>query len=601
MSSIKLFKGVPWGSDGLNILRFPNQAAQTAYFDSLETYVPKEEINYDPRRGAVLTLQESLFDAREFNYLAWYDDNDNPLYFFIEDYEYLNDNPAVALQITEDIWQNTQFKIKINNSKVHRRHMPRWNGSQPILYPVSEGHPRSQQIKQTLQIDQKGQFGNNPNWVPILMITNKEIGLTDSISGIFYYLTFGNISGGTGTPYLGSTSDNGQQAINPFNENFPAEWAGFNQGSPEVIVGMYILPALPPELNTWNGSCFVNRGNGTVQNVATKTEAAYPRRIWKLLKTSTNWELSRSINIPKPIKNTVSGRTASPDYEPQVFAENLYSLVLTDTGGNALLTIPSDVAWQYNNMTIIFEITSMSPQLRVKIGNSNPTSPADGLEAVIPCPPIDIPQSAWLDYVRGVQTQERSILENNISSGYLQAAISTISGAGAGAAMGSLYSESFGNPKRSPAMAGAAGAAMNVISGIGSLANSYISAKTNRDNFRLNEEIIRNKASPPIGGWNAYSWWNQGINLYVMQGDDVSRDIIWSQYQYNGVIVDEYMPITLRTRYYYDFIQTQNISISGNINNAQRLYLADLFNSGVTVWHSETFTGFNYNYDNIEV
>ena len=167
--------------------------------------------------------------------------------------------------------------------------------------------------------------------------------------------------------------------------------------------------------------------------------------------------------------------------------------------------------------------------------------------------------------------------------------------------MGGLYSESFGNPKRVPALAAGAGAAMSGISGIGSLANSYVQAGTDRDNFRLNEQMIKNKPAPPLGGSNPSSLVDEGIALRTFEGDDISKNIIWSQYKYAGVIVDQFMPITLRTRYYYDFIQTQNISISGNINNAQRSLLEAMFNQGVTVWHAETFTGFNYNYDNIEV
>lgn len=584
MSSIKLFKGVPWGSDGLNILRFPNQAAQTAYFDSLETYVPKEEINYDPRRGAVLTLQESLFNAREFNYLAWYDDNDNPLYFFIEDYEYLNDNPAVALQITEDVWQNTQFKIKINNSKVHRRHMPRWNGSQPILYPVDEGVPRSMAATEVLTLKY------DLNLQICLIITNKSITKGTKVDGIFYYLT-------AFIPNLAiSPRDSAHTSgyfIDPLHKNFMTDWADMG-GSPGDIVAMFATPYMP-SVYTSNGGTTVHFPNNRYM---TWIQAeSLPHGMWQ---ADPLWSFNEDISFtpPLPTRNTRAGIAASYQYEPQAYSDNLVRFYLTDMVGNPLIAIPNNLLYNNTQLRIDGDFFSLQPQLRIRLVNGG--SIANGTEAVIPFSGVDFPQSNWLDYVAQSRAADKQILENNISSRNLQTAISVVTGAGAGAAMGGLYSESFGNPKRVPALAAGAGAAMNVISGIGSLANNYIASKTERANFALNENKIRNDNSPPIGGGN---WWGnvRGIRIMQLTADETSREIINSNYHYNGVVVDQYGPVPLRTRYYYDYIQTENISISGNINNAQRLYLAELFNGGVTVWHSETFTGFNYNYDNIEV
>lgn len=584
MSSIKLFKGVPWGSDGLNILRFPNQAAQTAYFDSLETYVPKEEINYDPRRGAVLTLQESLFDAREFNYLAWYDDNDNPLYFFIEDYEYLNDNPTVALQITEDVWQNTQFKIKINNSKVHRRHMPRWNGSQPILYPVDEGVPRSMAATEVLTLKY------DSNLQICLIITNKSITKGTKVDGIFYYLT-------AFIPNLPiSPRDSAHTSgffIDPLNENFMTNWDDMG-GSPGDIVAMFATPYMPSVYTSNDGATVHFPNNRYMTWIQGES---LPNGMWQ---ADPLWSFDEDISFtpPLPTRNTRAGIAASYQYEPQAYSDNLVRFYLTDMVGNPLIAIPNNLLYNNTQLRINGDFFSLQPQLRIRLVNGG--SIANGTEAVIPFSGVDFPQSNWLDYVAQSRAADKQILENNISSRNLQTAISVVTGAGAGAAMGGLYSESFGNPKRSPALAAGAGAAMNVISGVGSLANNYIASKTERANFALNENKIRNDNSPPIGGGN---WWGnvRGIRIMQLTADETSREIINSNYHYNGVVVDQYGPVPLRTRYYYDYIQTENISIAGNINNAQRLYLAELFNGGVTVWHSETFTGFNYNYDNIEV
>ena len=94
---------------------------------------------------------------------------------------------------------------------------------------------------------------------------------------------------------------------------------------------------------------------------------------------------------------------------------------------------------------------------------------------------------------------------------------------------------------------------------------------------------------------------NNNLSVIQLTADDLSHEIITNNYIANGVIVDKFGEVPLRTRYYYDYIQTKNVSISGEITNDRREYLEDLFNWGVTVWHSETFRGIKYDLNNIEV
>ena len=83
--------------------------------------------------------------------------------------------------------------------------------------------------------------------------------------------------------------------------------------------------------------------------------------------------------------------------------------------------------------------------------------------------------------------------------------------------------------------------------------------------------------------------------------DQTSRNIIWNQYRYYGVVVDEAMSIRLRTRYYYDYLQTRDATVSGPMTNDAKSYLEALLNRGVTIWHSEAGSMYNYSYDNVEV
>ena len=588
MSTIKLFKNVPWGSDGLNIVRFPNKTAQDSYFNSLAG-TPITEVNYDPRGGAVLNIGMTLTEAREYNYMAWYDDSGNPLYYFVEDYEFLNNNPTVTLSITEDIWQNCQFKAVFNPSKVHRRHMPRWNGSSPILYPIDEGSPRSLSSNSIWKLTRPN------NFIPMMMVTSKTTGggNVESVDNLMYYVTFINQDGTD----VGYSSGTGKHWLNPLSSSFLSEFASTGIAI-SALIGIFILPYISWDYLTVSGNN-INYSTGPDSDWSTPAmpDAKAVMVTFATKRRRANWETDYDITVPKPSKGS-SSSTASYQYEPQAWADNVDSVVLTDTNGNSLVSIPKNLIWANPAINLKTQYISLSPSLKVTVAGG---SPASGLSVAIPLPTVDIPQSNWYDYMITDRTADKRILDNHIRANYYSAAISGVAGTVAGTATGYGYSASFNKTSRSPGLAGVAFGALSGIQAVGSLANAYISDKTDRDNFALNEQKIKNSVAPPLAGSNINGFIYEGIQLVNLTADEVSRRIIASNYITQGVVIDEVMDINLRTRYYYDYIQTRNLSISGALNNTQRLYLETLFNGGVTVWHSETFRGFKYDLDNVEV
>src|SRR5699024_6816107 len=152
MATIRLFKDIPWSQGGFHVLRFQSNLAQAAFFNGL-TSLEFTDIDYEPRPGANLNLDMPLMEARQYNYLSWEDETNGPLYYFIEDYEYLNDYPTTRFTISEDIWQNNHLRISGIYGAVHRRHMPRWDGNIPLLYPIDEGNVRSKTVYKKVRID----------------------------------------------------------------------------------------------------------------------------------------------------------------------------------------------------------------------------------------------------------------------------------------------------------------------------------------------------------------------------------------------------------------------------------------------------------------
>lgn len=579
MATIKLYKSVPWSQGGFHVLRFNDSLRQAQYFAGLDSEV--FEIDWEPRPGANLNVPISYLEAKQFNYLSYNFDNisTHDRYFFIEDYEYLNDNPTTRLIVSEDIWQNNHIDMTVAPGIVHRRHMPRWNGNTPLLYPVDEGNVRSKTVYAKQRIDDYQLLSPMAGLFTYLIATSKDSSNNDEIE---FYIT-ASYKSGQNVP-----SPDEYFWLSPLSEKFIKVMStiGF---PPSSIIGVWLIPVMRGYAN-WTGTS-LDIPSLVVSDNTTKTKIALLRPdFW-------NQPVTVSIEPYMPIKSTGTAN-ANIEYEPQAFSENIVNYFVTDTFGNPLITIPNNIMWEDPQIIMNSEADSLNPQIRISVTANG--SPVVGLETVVPCVPVAVPQSQWLDYVVTSQQQDKAILENNISNRYMATAISAVTGAGSGYAFGAMYADSFNNSRRSPGMAGLAGAGMNAISGIGSLANAYVQSGTDRDNFRLNEQKTKNTPTPPLAGYNIASVMAEGIQVVTTIGDDISRNLIWNQYRYYGVIVDESTDIPLRTRRYYDYLQTRDATVIGPMTNEAKSYLEALLNRGVTIWHADSATIYDYQYDNVE-
>lgn len=594
MATIRLFKNIPWSQGGFHVLRFQSNLAQAAFFNGL-TSLEFTDIDYEPRPGANLNLPISYAEAREYTYMIYEHDNASDSYYFIEDYEYLNDNPTTRFIISPDYWQTHHLGMSIAPGIVHRRHMPRWNGTQPILYPVDEGTPRSFKSAGVTNLND----GRNPdmNMNAVIICTSKKLEDSEHPDGIYYYLTWNDLDnhGRIGTPLANKYwMDLTGPDLNLYFEKWGVGLA--------PVVSINVIPNCTLGQNTSGDSPTFQSLYGNIVEPSDTSSGG----VLFAVNNPINGVNPVYINtgIRKPTKNTSAGVAASLDYEPQAWSDNVLQYSITDNSGSSAITIPNDWAYRYSQIGITNSVFSLNPivsfYLYYNDGGSVTGTMADGMAINVPCIPVDIPQSAWADYQFQGRNADRQIMENNISSRYLTSAVSGLTGAASGGAYGAMYAESFNNSKRSPMNAGLAGVAMGGISGIGSLVNSYIQAGTDRDNFKLNEQKIKNTPAPPIAGSNYANMRRYGNNLVKLEADEVSRNIIWNQYRYYGVIVDQSMPIPLRTRYYYDYIQTRDCTVRGEMTNVAKTYLEALFNRGVTIWHADSATIYDYQYDNVE-
>lgn len=584
MATVTLYTDYPFVQGGGHMPYFASSAERDNFFNTLKSQsLPTD---FQPRQGARLLVSLTFLEAQKYNYCIW-SDGTQKLYFFIEDYLYLNDK-TTQLIISRDIWNDNQLRAVANPCNVHRMHMPRWSGSDPIIYPITEGNPAwvETEVKSTLQLAH--------TWPVrvVVFVTNKRLDTTEHEDGIFYYASIVTSGSGTLVPRTG-----GGYWINPFNKNFVTAFAGFGIGL-SVIVGGFLIPTAESIILESNNtySIAIDYG-GEIDNG--KNSYLVRLNIGDVSRRITN--LPRSL----PTKNTSATATFTPIFEPMAFADNLRPAVLTDTMGYPVMDIPKQLYLmpRFDLYTRV-NIRTLSPAIQLTAPNPALTfdlqTPADGLAAFISPIPIDIPQSSYYDWVGQAKAQEKTILENNIRSRYIQTTVSGVAGIAGGGAASYGYAQAYGGKNAVAGKAGIAGAASGVASLAGSLINSYVQAQTDRDNFKANEQKIKNTPTPPITGNNPHEV--QGPYMVSMKADDPTITAVAGQYHYYGYILDRAMPISLKpNRYYWMYLQTKDANITGEVNQDDRNYIASLLNRGLTIWNMNHWVGFGaYQYDNVE-
>lgn len=115
---------VTWDNGYRDIVRFPDHAAQGAYFKSLDglTFTGASMAKY----GLPVRLPIPFAQASQYNYLVAtnnYDfDTPRSWYYFVQNVDYVNATTS-QLNIQLDVWQSYQFDVTLGNAYVERGHI----------------------------------------------------------------------------------------------------------------------------------------------------------------------------------------------------------------------------------------------------------------------------------------------------------------------------------------------------------------------------------------------------------------------------------------------------------------------------------------------
>lgn len=112
---------VPWDNNYQNVRNFNDIGAQGTFFSNLFPRINFEDYTY-LRKGNSIRVGVGVDEIREYNYLYYNNGDGKTYYCFIEDYNYISEN-VTELIIKIDVYQTYMFEYTILKSFVEREHV----------------------------------------------------------------------------------------------------------------------------------------------------------------------------------------------------------------------------------------------------------------------------------------------------------------------------------------------------------------------------------------------------------------------------------------------------------------------------------------------
>ena len=194
-------------------------------------------------------------------------------------------------------------------------------------------------------------------------------------------------------------------------------------------------------------------------------------------------------------------------------------------------------------------------------------------------PELNLTTDQWLQYqAQNAQTHEVS---------KTMGALTALTGIG-----GSITGVTSGNPL---ALFGAIGATLGAIGKVASL--------------QAKENDIKNAPDDPrISGSSVVTenFINElGVTTKAFTIEQTFANKLWHFFTHFGYKVNDYKKPNLKSRYYYNYIQMENITLNTQIDNVYISKIKGIYSRGITLWHyrnNDTFKGIGvYDYENVEV
>ena len=640
-SEVHLLKNVPFSIDYKNIRKFDDVNSQLSYFSTRER-ISFTELTYVRTTPSSIQVKMEKDSLLEYDYMMFKNTNYSNKWFyaFVTSVVYVNPNTS-RLNFVIDEWQTWCFNINFLDSFVEREHCTRWNtDGSPVINTIPEGLD----IGSEYIVKDHRQYNNELYWCCFVTsitgddgivtnLHNVNVGVPNNLSIFYLPIYF------TGTNYTDITLFNGTSlnsvvdVMNKFRfctnlvgklvgcyllDNPPFEYSFNLNGSTIVITSSEVQEVTivgkklvnddltAPVYDIYNLVVFQNIRKNVIPKYVDRTYTKYGN-------LKNNISESKLLMYPYSYVQLLDGEGNNFIIKNEyVNASDIVIRTMTSAGlNNKQAHIVRDYCkssnvslancrWElqngiinsfHNSLTIIDDYTASYLQ-----GNSNTISQS-------------IANTLNQSNLNNVM---QSNINNTNSTNAFYGSLSNLANAGIGAVVGT---SNFG-------LAGLNYGLGSILqSGVSGLNNIYSTERSNAtasENTYAQGQLANEKATASAlakvqdtrevadnvslqGGDVFFTYQNKynGYCLIYKQISDEYINILTEFFRKYGYKVNRVKIPNLHTRQSYNYVRTIDCVITGNVNENSLERIKSIFNSGVTLWHTDDIG--NYSLSNNEI
>lgn len=628
---VRLIKNVPFSANYKDVITFNSATEREAYFKSL-SYIEIDNCTYVRNTGELKVPYQK--DAiLEYNYMMYQNENysDKWFYAFILNMAYVSSN-VTALKFEIDVWQTYQFDYTFRDSYIEREHQNRWNSlGFPIWNYIDENlEIGSEYVTKKIEtidfnkvywivfVTSADIYGDNTGSY-IVQNSRVQYGIPCNLNYIYYPLT-GGIS-----PFS-VVNNNTLTGLTNIIEQFKNSELLVN-----TLKACYLTTVPPFDYSLTDGGSgggvSVNASNLSIGYLQVSDELFIEIAYASLSTASVNtYTTSLFDNFTKFEESKLMGY-------PYSFVE------LTDNQGDSFIIKPQYVGYGSSGNLVINLIGALdsshkegaychlycgeSDYIGNGIINANQTN----------VPIIDDYTAAYLQgnsntiqasltNVLNSNSANEVIANNNANLNSQLNQVNTVASFGkAGVGIGNtgiMSAMQTGSEQTATKGGMLSSIGSNAISAAQNYANTYYTNKNNLNNTIISGEAVYENAqrsaiakiqdarktadNVALQGGNVGFTYVNDLNFYKLkwkQLNEKNANILTDYFKKYGYACHRLKTPDLFSRKYYNYIQTIDANITGNIPQEYIIGLRTIFDSGVTLWHT-TDVG-NYSLDNSEV
>jgi len=579
-TNIRLLSSVPFSNDYKHTRWFDNKSSQTSYFNSKTIVHSMQQANFQRIEGYnYIRVDKSIDELWGTNYLMFQNAHYNTKWFyaFVAKLEYVQ-RGLIHVHFQIDVFQTWKFDMNFKPSFVIREHCKLWNDDgSPVLNTVDEGiHYGTEYDNIFFQ-----NYTVNDKWKWLVIVTKAPLETSStqnepSLSGypqtLIYYCVPFSYENDQAIIQVDGESDVTESVIKLFETLYDSQDATNN------IVSLYVTEHTGLEYSRGGGgesSDYFIFNNRRGQNVDIVNVGNSP-----VLRVYQAYQFhSKTINVLDD-----KYKHFNEVKESKLLMYPYTVTILDDMRGNRIELKNEFINSKYLKLNVR---GSLGVDNKVSYGVEEynavygvaPEKITDE-HGLISNDPNSIPvlTDYLVAYLQGnrnsILNQQKSIVWNGMNNAF-------------GSVVGGVSSGMNKN------FLGVAQSGLSTVQGLGNtnLQLEGIQAKM-KDIGNIPPQVSN------MGGDNSYNFGNRLDGIFVIQKQVKPEYIKKLQDYFNmfGYKLNEVKVPNFHTRQNWNYIQTASCVITGNFNNEDLQELKNVFDSGITLWHTDDVG--NYALDN---